>query len=86
MQVQAVNLSLEDYGAYVILSLPVGENTLETLYANIDEEIDMSEEAIPTDMIKLIINTLNLDSITSEEQALEYYTRKKLKRLSTWNE
>ena len=41
LQVQAVNLSLEDYGAYVILSLPVGENTLETLYANIDEEIDL---------------------------------------------
>jgi len=41
LQVQAVNLSLEDYGAYVILSLPLGENTLETLYANIDEEIDL---------------------------------------------
>ena len=41
LQVQAINLSLEDYGAYIILSLPVGENTLETLYANIDEEIDL---------------------------------------------
>ena len=41
LQVQAINLSLEDYGAYIILSLPVGENTLETLYANIDEEIDI---------------------------------------------
>ena len=40
LQVQAVNLSLEDYGAYVILSLPVGDNSLESLYENIDEEID----------------------------------------------
>ena len=32
VQVQAVNLSFEDYGIYVILSLPVGENTLQTLY------------------------------------------------------
>tara|TARA_B110000438_G_scaffold194216_1_gene185800 strand:- start:3670 stop:4986 length:1317 start_codon:yes stop_codon:yes gene_type:complete len=40
LQVQAVNLSLEDYSAYIILSLPLGENTLETLYSNIDEEIE----------------------------------------------
>ncbi len=40
VQVQAVNLSFEDYGVYVILSLPVGENTLQTLYDNIDEEIE----------------------------------------------
>ena len=50
------------------------------------EEIDMLEKAIPTKMIKLIINTLNLDSIIPEEQALGYYTRKKLKKLSTWDE
>ena len=41
LQVQAVNLSLEDYSAYIILSLPLGENTLETLYSNIDEEIEI---------------------------------------------
>ncbi|MDG2341643.1 MAG: pitrilysin family protein [Cytophagales bacterium] len=40
LQVQAVNLSLEDYGAYVILSLPIGDNKLPTLYDNIDEEIE----------------------------------------------
>ena len=40
VQVQAVNLSFEDYGIYVILSLPVGENTLQTLYDKIDEEIE----------------------------------------------
>ena len=39
VEVQAINLSFEDYGVYVILSLPVGENTLVTLYDNIDEEI-----------------------------------------------
>ena len=47
VQVQAVNLSFEDYGIYVILSLPVGENTLQTLYDNIDEEI----EKLKTDLI-----------------------------------
>ena len=46
----------------------------------------MSEEAIPTEVIKTIINTLNSDAITPEEQALGYYTRKKLKNLSTWDQ
>ena len=46
----------------------------------------MSEDAIPTEMIKVCINTLNSDFMTPEEQALGYFTRKKLKRLSTWDE
>ena len=48
--------------------------------------IDMSLEAISTEMIKLCINTLTLDVVTPEEQALGYFTQKKLKKLSTWNE
>lgn len=49
LQVQAVNLSLEDYGAYVILSLPVGENSLKTLYENIDEEIEVLKSELITE-------------------------------------
>jgi hypothetical protein len=30
--------------------------------------------------------TLNSDSITAEEQALGHFTRRKLKKLTTWNE
>jgi hypothetical protein len=41
----------------------------------------MSEEAI-----KIAINTLNSASITAEEQALGHFTRRKLKKLTTWNE
>ena len=48
--------------------------------------LDMSPEAIPTEMIQLCINTLASDAVTPEEEALEYFTRKKLKRLSTWDE
>ena len=47
------------------------------------EFINMSEDAIPTEIIKLVINSLGSDAITPEEQALGYYTRKKLKKLST---
>ncbi|WP_456379540.1 M16 family metallopeptidase [Lutibacter sp.] len=39
MQIAAFNYSLEEYGAYIILALPVGENTLDDLVAEIDEEI-----------------------------------------------
>ena len=49
VQVQAVNLSFEDYGIYVILSLPVGENTLQTLYNNIDEEIEKLKSDLISD-------------------------------------
>ena len=49
VQVQAVNLSFEDYGIYIILSLPVGENTLQTLYDNIDEEIEKLKSDLISD-------------------------------------
>ncbi|MCF6167722.1 pitrilysin family protein [Lutibacter sp.] len=39
MQIAAFNYSLEDYGAYIILALPLGENTLDDLVDEMDEEI-----------------------------------------------
>ncbi len=39
MQVMAFNYSLEEYGAYIVLALPVGENTLDDLVDEMDEEI-----------------------------------------------
>ena len=37
-------------------------------------DIDMSLEAISTEMIQLRINILTLDAVTPEEQALGYFT------------
>ena len=54
--------------------------------ATVRHGIDMSESAISSEMIQLCINTLNSDHMTKEEQALGYFTRKKLKRLATWQE
>ena len=48
--------------------------------------VDMSEEAIHSEMIKVCINTLNSEHMTKGEQVLGYFTRKRLKRLSTWQE
>ena len=40
VQVVAFNASQEDYGMYLLGALPVGDNTLVTLTAQIDEEIN----------------------------------------------
>lgn len=40
LQVAAFNISLEDHGMYVILTLPQGENSLANLRDEIDEEIE----------------------------------------------
>ena len=39
LQVGAFNVSQEDYGMYVLYGLPLGENSLESLVAEIDEEV-----------------------------------------------
>lgn len=39
LQIAAFNYSLEDYGAYIVLALPLGENTLPDLVNEMDEEI-----------------------------------------------
>ncbi len=39
MQIAAFNYSLEEYGAYIVLALPLGENTLDDLVNEMDEEI-----------------------------------------------
>lgn len=47
LAVQAVNLAQEDYGTYILFSLPLGDVELSTLLAEIDEEI----EKVKTDLI-----------------------------------
>ncbi|MBS3992145.1 MAG: insulinase family protein [Bacteroidetes bacterium] len=39
LQIAAFNYSLEDYGAYIVLALPLGDNKLTDLVAEMDEEI-----------------------------------------------
>ena len=55
---------------------------IETLHC---DSIDMSEEAIPSEIIEICASTLN-DHMTPEEQALGYFTKKNLKTLYTWQE
>ncbi len=39
LQVGAINFSQEDYGTYILYGLPMGENSLESLISEMDEEI-----------------------------------------------
>lgn len=39
LQVGAINLNQQDYGIYVLYGLPLGDNTLESLINEIDEEV-----------------------------------------------
>ncbi len=39
LQVGAFNISQEDYGMYILYGLPLGENSLESLITEIDEEV-----------------------------------------------
>ena len=41
LAVQAVNISQEDYGTYALFALPLGDNTLDDLVAEMDDEIKM---------------------------------------------
>ena len=47
-------------------------------------DVDLSEDAIPSERIKVCINTLTSQHVIPEEQVLGYFTWKKLKTLLTW--
>lgn len=40
LQIGAFNIAQEDYGQYVVFGLPLGETSLDTLVAEVDEEIE----------------------------------------------
>ena len=49
-------------------------------------DVDLSKETIPSEMIKMCINTLTPQHVIPVEQSFSYFTQKKLKTLSTWQE
>ena len=46
LQVQAVNISQEDYGIYALFALPLGNVSLETLVSEMDEEVEMLKKEL----------------------------------------
>ena len=49
LAVQTINLAQEDYGTYLMLALPVGENTLEDLLSEIDIEVEKVQKDLISD-------------------------------------
>ena len=62
--------------------------TVETIQsiASLRFNVDISTEDVPIEMIQIAINTLQSDSITPKEAVIGYFTSRKLKKLSTWND
>ena len=48
--------------------------------------LDFSDNTIPHKIIQVAKNTLTFTTMTPEEEALGYFTRRKLKQLSTLDE
>ena len=66
LQVGAFNVSLEDYGMYVIYGLPLGETTTDTLLKDIDEEIvKLQTELISEKEFQKLKNKFENDFVSS---------------------
>jgi predicted Zn-dependent peptidase len=66
LQIFAFNYGLEDYGAYLLGGLPLGENTMDDLIVEIDDEI----EKLKTDLIsendyQKLLNKFENDFVSS---------------------
>ena len=48
--------------------------------------LDISTKDVPIEMIEIAINTLQFDSITPEEAAIDHFARRKSKKLLMWND
>tara|TARA_X000000950_G_scaffold85868_1_gene108084 strand:- start:1234 stop:2544 length:1311 start_codon:yes stop_codon:yes gene_type:complete len=66
LQVAAFNMSMEDYGLYVILSLPVGSTELAVIRDEIDEEVDkIQNELISEKDYQKLLNKFESDFVSS---------------------
>ena len=82
LQVEAFNISNEDYSTYVILSLPIGKTKIKTLIEEIDKEIDkIQSELISENDFQKLNNQFESSFIRSNSKVegianslAEYYT------------
>jgi predicted Zn-dependent peptidase len=66
LQVAAFNMSMEDFGLYVILSLPLGETTLTSISKEIDEEVKkIQSDLISEKDFEKLLNKFESDFVDS---------------------
>lgn len=71
LQVGAINYVLEDYGAYITYALPNGETPLNTLLADIDDEVTkLQTELITEEEYKKIQNQFESNYVTANSRML----------------
>ena len=49
-------------------------------------DLDFSEESISTEDIRTVVNAISSNTMTDDEQNIGSFTRRKLKKLSTWDQ
>ena len=69
----------EDYAEYMT---PISLVDIRIFAPIHDPYLELCKSTIPTELIKVCINTLTFNATTPEEQALGYFARRKLKKLS----
>ena len=66
LQIFALNYGLEDYGAYLLGGLPLGENTMDDLIVEIDDEIEkLKTELISENDYQKLLNKFENDFVSS---------------------
>ena len=66
LQIGAFNYSQEDYGMYLIYGLPMGDNSMESILKEIDEEIvKMQNELISEKIIKKLQNKFESNYVSN---------------------
>jgi predicted Zn-dependent peptidase len=70
LRIGAINLSLEDYGMYIVYGLPMGEVTTEDLNKEIDEEIvKLQNELISEREYQKLMNAYENQFVSSNSSA-----------------
>ena len=87
MQIQKQLAPTEDDLAIVIPTIDIQSlRAIARLHKRGNELLPLDASTLPDEFILTVINAINSKATTPEEQAIGHFTRRKLKKLSTWNE
>lgn len=85
-QIQALLAPTEDVMQISVPTLSIHALRAITKLHCSDQSLSFDEADVSTETIELMINAVRSKATTPEEQALGHFTRRKLKKLSTWAE
>ena len=71
LQVLAFNNSMEDYGMYIIGALPLGDTSLDTLAASMDEEIDKLQNELISEKEYQKLQNINMNQYVNSNSTVQ---------------